>query len=134
MDIRKAIIDGLFALVSGIADLLGLKLGIIVGEHKIRIKSVYPDKKKSKRYYDGEHYYNGNIYKKENANPIKISEQNDNIKLISSEKYKRFFEIDILKKIGQVTKGAVQIKGMTAVMVMLGIQLVLIVFIFLIVV
>lgn len=119
---RKKIVNGLYKLVMGIMSFFDLKLAVVLMEHKIELLTVHEDEKENDRYYDPDHFVNGNIYIKDKANPVKLQEVEDKTELISSTKYKKFFNIDIIDKIAQVSKGAITIKGWMAMLALLSIS------------
>lgn len=119
---RKKIVNGLYKLVMGIMSFFDLKLAVVLMEHKIELLTVHEDEKENDRYYDPDHFVNGNIYIKDKANPVKLQEVEDKTELISSTKYKKFFNIDIIDKIAQVSKGAITIKGWVAMLALLSIS------------
>lgn len=128
--IRKHIVNGFFKLALGIASVFDLKLAVILMEHKMKLKTVHKDEKENDRYFDPSQFINGNLYIKDKANPIEFKETDDKSELISSEKYKKFYDIDILEKIANISKGSVSVKGWTAMLVLLVISTTINIFLF----
>lgn len=129
--LRKKILNGLFKLVMTIMQLFDCKTAIILMDHKLKIETVHKDEKENKRYYDPDHYINGNLYIKDKSNPVDIENINDKTNLISSDKYQQFFNIDVLEKIAKVSQGAIKVKGWAAMLIMLVINSIMSIFIFL---
>lgn len=128
--ISKKVTNGLFKLVMGIASMFDLKIAVILMRHKIKLETVHEDEKENDRYYDPKHYLNGNLYIEDMANPVDIEELEDKTQMISSEKYKKFFDIDILEKIAQVSKGSIAIKGWSIMIMLLVISTIINIFLF----
>jgi len=126
----KKMMNGFFKLVMGIASLFDLKLAIVLRDHEILIETIAEDEKEGERYFDPEHYLNGNLYIDGKANPVDIKEMKEDVQLISSTKYERFFDIDILEKIAQVSKGSISIKGWGIMLALLSVSTILNVFLF----
>lgn len=75
----------------------GLKLRVRVTNHKILTDYVHPDM--TKRGWDFNTYYNGNIYLKGKANPVKLNGGNTNRKLIPSQKYRSYMQNKLVSEI-----------------------------------
>jgi len=128
--ISKKITNGFFKLVMGIASIFDLKIAVILDDHKIRLQTVHEDEKENTRYFDSDFFINGNLYIRGKANPVNLNEIEDETHLISSEKYQRFFNIDIIEKIANVSKGSVEIKGWTMMLLLLAVNSIILVFLF----
>lgn len=126
---KKGIGNVVLKLALGIVDsLLSLKLAVILDRHEIKLKTVDEEEKDADRYYDSDHYLNGNIYIKENSNPVKPDRHDDEVNLISSAKYKKFFKMKVLDNIARLSEGALEVKGWKAMLILIAITLMVSVF------
>lgn len=93
-------------LAVGVASLLGYKLIVSVDEHRINVELTKPEELRE-RIYDTNHYVNGNIYVKGYANPIKplLDKAESKVELVSSERYKNFMRMKILKELIKTAEG-----------------------------
>lgn len=104
--VGKRFLNFLLSLAVGLAEVLGMKLKVQLDEHRIRLSVIEPDKL-TKRAYDGSHYENGNVFVKGYANPVKVlfDKAEKKAELISSERYKHFMKMSLLKDLIRSTAG-----------------------------
>lgn len=104
--VGKKVLNWLLGLAVGVANLLGMKLMITIDEHRIDVELVKPDKLRE-RVWDSSHYVNGNIYVKGYGNPIKplLDKAENKVELVSSERYKNFMRMKILKELIKTAEG-----------------------------
>lgn len=102
----KKILNWILGLAVGVASLLGYKLMVSVDEHRIDVELTKPEELRE-RIYDTSHYVNGNIYRKGYANPIKplLDKAGKKVELVSSERYKEFMRMKILKELIKTAEG-----------------------------
>lgn len=112
MKIMGKIIELYLTLGRVFLKLFGYKMGVILKRHKIDLKAIKPDKHKdTDRYFDESHYIDTNVYVENYANPVKINDQGEELELIASDRYKKFFKMDILESIARLSEGALEVKG-----------------------
>lgn len=96
----------LLSLVLSMADVLGMKVKVELDEHKIDL-SLISARELKKRAYDDGHYVNGNVFYKNFANPVKakLDEGKDKLELITSDRYKHFMRMSLLKDLIKSAEG-----------------------------
>lgn len=100
------VLNLLVGLVDGLTRLLGYRLMVVLDDHQIDVKVIAPDSS-DEIAYDDNHYVNGNIFLKGYANPIKLKldKAKKEVALISSERYKYFMRMNLVKDIIRSTEG-----------------------------
>lgn len=95
-----------YDVVAGIMLMLGYKLKVTVGEHKIYLDWVKASNLKE-RAWDKSHYVNGNIFVKGYANPIKprLDREKSNLDMIESTRYKDFMKLQTIQNIAKLSSG-----------------------------
>jgi hypothetical protein len=89
----------------GTARLFGYELKIVLTEHKIKTKFDKPSREGN--CWDDSHWIRGNIFIKDIANPINIKKsdvEDEDVEIITSERYKRFMEQSLVDDMLQASK------------------------------
>lgn len=95
-----------YDVVAGIMLILGYKLKVTVGEHKIYLDWVKASDL-NERAWDNSHYVNGNMFVKGYANPIKprLDKEKSRLDMIASTRYKDFMKLQTIQNIAKLSSG-----------------------------
>lgn len=89
----------------GMSRMLGNEIAVVITPHKIKLRAVDPDR--TDKSWDESHFVNGNIFFEGFANPFKPqypdteedAEETHDIDMISSDRYKKFMEQNLISDI-----------------------------------
>lgn len=95
-----------YDIVAGIMLMLGYKLKVTVGEHKIYLDWVKASDMKE-RAWDSTHFVNGNIFIKGFANPVKpyLDKKKNKLELMESTRYKDYMKLQTIQNIAKLSAG-----------------------------